>query len=207
MAKIKTNVAGQPLTKKLAKGTLVIDMSTDNPNVPGNEALVAALAEAQAELTAAVAAAAEARLTSIQRTLEQSAAEKKWRARLNALASYTEAITGGAPNLIVGTGFDVRAEPTPTHVPGPVGAVTVETTATPEQSKLKWEPLPEADGYVAEGSADPKSESSWTHREITTKAGLLANGALAGRPYWYRVAAFNSAGQGPWSQLASRPVR
>jgi len=208
MAKIKTDVAGRSLPQKLEKGQLVITKGTDNPNAPGNEELVAALAEAQVELKAAVAAAGSARLTSIQRTMEQAVAEKKWRARFNALASFTEAVTGGDPTKMLGTGFDVRAEGTPTRSQPelPVVRIIVKLNGTPGHAKLTWDSLPGADGYLVQGSADPKAETSWVAAGITMKTSMSVNGASPGQSYWYRVAAFNSVGEGPWSLPAARPV-
>ena len=205
MAKIKIDVAGRPLLEKLNKGQLVIAKGTNNPDAPGNAALLAEFIEVQAELKAAAAAAEAARQTSIQRTAEQATVEKKWRARLNALASFTEAVTGGDAVKILGAGFDVRATATPTPVPEAVGAVIVKLNGTPGHSKLTWEPLPEADGYLVQGSPDLSSEENWVAAGLTTKASMAANGASPGQHYWYRVAAFNSAGLGPWSEPGVAP--
>ena len=61
-------------------------------------------------------------------------------------------------------------------------------------------------GWVAYrgGSAGSKREAK--KLLVSTKAMFQANGAVAGQKYWYRVAAFNAAGQGAWSTPAQRPV-
>ena len=53
MNKIKINAARMTVSNKLTRGKLIIEQSTGNPNVPGNETLLAAFAAMQAELSEA----------------------------------------------------------------------------------------------------------------------------------------------------------
>ena len=56
------------------------------------------------------------------------------------------------------------------------------------------------------GHPDPITPTSWHMPQIAMKLMADTNGATAGQKYWYRVAAFNGNGQGPWSPVTERPV-
>jgi hypothetical protein len=206
MNKIKINAARMSVPSKLVRGQVIIEQSTGNPNVPGNQTLLAAFATMQAELSAAQQAAAEARGIARQRTTVLTTTEIKWRDALNALAAFTESATGGAPVKLQSAGFDIRAEPGPTPLLGTVFSLNVRLNGSPGHARLKWKGIAEARGYLVEGSADWSDESNWRPAGISMRTSFEANGATPGQPYWYRVAAFNTAGIGPWSAPASRPV-
>jgi hypothetical protein len=59
---------------------------------------------------------------------------------------------------------------------------------------------------VIECSQDPITETSWKNMGTVTEVKYVGNGATPGHKCWYRVAAVNRAGQGPWSDPALRPV-
>jgi hypothetical protein len=82
----------------------------------------------------------------------------------------------------------------------------VRLNGSPGHAKLKWKGIAEARGYMVQGSADLSSETNWGPAGISTRTSFEANGATPGQPYWYRVAAFNAAGMGPWSSPVPRPV-
>jgi hypothetical protein len=206
MATIKINVDGLPLAQKILKGQDIVTKETANPNVPGNTAILAAFSTAQTALQTAVAAAIAARGASMQATTAQKDAEAEWKNQLTLLAAFTETATGGDAAKIETTGFEVREGPTPTPPLGAVESLMVRLNGAPGHSKLKWKRLAGADGYVVQGSADPITATSWSQGMISTKTSLMANGAVAGQQYWYRVAGFNALGQGPWSAIAPRPV-
>lgn len=206
MAIIKINVDGLPLAQKLARGQTIITMETANPNVSGNTAVLAAFSTAQTALQAAEQAALAARETSKQLTAARDALEVEWRNALMVLAAFTESATGGDPVKILTTGFEVRGPATPKPPLEPVMSVNVRLNGSPGHSNLSWQAVAGADGYMVQGSPDPITATSWTPAVISMKTRLKANGAIAGQKYWYRVAAFNAEEQGPWSEVAPRPV-
>lgn len=206
MARIKMDVTNLRLASKLSKGASLVTMGTDNPNVPNNGAVIAAMAAAQAALEAAEEAAIEARNIAKQRTAERDAALEAWMQAVWNLASFTQSATGGDPGKILSAGFDIWNSPVPQPVPGPVTGITVALNDQPGHSKISWNDVAGADGFLVQGSPDPITPTSWTTPVICKKTKLDANGASPGEKYWYRLAAFNSAGQGPWSEPVQRPV-
>jgi hypothetical protein len=206
MSKIATKLRGLSPGEKLLRGRNIVAEQTGNPNVPGNEAMLAAFEQAQQTLAEAVAAAVSARNAAKAATAAQAAAELAWDRQAALLASFTNAVTGGEPAKILGTGFGVCAAPSPTPALTVMPAVSVYLNGIPGHSRVTWDPIRGALGYLVQGSADPNDETSWTDPVVTRCRQLEANGAVPGQPYWYRVAAFNAAGQGPWSMAVQRPV-
>jgi hypothetical protein len=206
MATIALNTSKLPVTDKLVKGQIIITQSTSNPNVPGNTAALAAFTTAQEALQAANAAYETNRQAGTQLLTARENAVAAWSAALNGLAGITELATGGDAEKIESAGFDVRNSPTPSPVPEQVLSVNVFLTTTPGHSRITWEPVDRAEGYLVQGSPEPITPASWTQSIVSTKTIFGGNGAIAGQKYWYRVAAFNAAGQGAWSEPALRPV-
>ena len=206
MAKIAININGLPISQKLDKVQEIINMSTANPNVPGNAALLTALTTAQATLTAKATAAEEARKAAKEATAARDEAMEVWYAALLALAGFTESTTGGVESKILSTGFDVRAEPRPPQPVAQVQNVRVSYNGTPGYSKVRWDRETNSDAYMVQCSPEPITETSWKNMGTVTEAKFSGNGATPGVKCWYRIAGVNRLGQGPWSEPALRPV-
>ncbi len=206
MAKIKLNIDKLSVPEKLLKSAELVNLGSGNTNVPGNAASITALTAAQAALQAAECAAEEARTIAKQRTAERNAALEAWIEAVNDLAAFTQSATGGDAGKILSAGFDVRKSPSPIPIPPAITGLTVQLNGSPGHSKLTWNPSAGADGYLYQGSPDPITPTSWQTPVIAMKTKADANGAAPGEKYWYRVAPFNSGGQGPWSEPACRPV-
>lgn len=206
MALITTNVSKLSLADKLVKGQEIITKSTANPDVPGNTAVLAAFSTAQTTLKTAMDVEVAARGTVTQKMTVREDAQADWTTKLNALAGFTESVTGGLAAKIESTGFGVRAPRTPPQpLPAPEGLVA-RTNGTPGHTLLNWPPLEGAKSYIVQISPDPMTATSWAFACGCTKADTDVNGAEAGKRYWYRVAGVNAKGQGPWSEPACRPV-
>lgn len=206
MSQIKLNLSRLSYPQKLTLGGNIITASTANPNVPGNTAVLAAFSTAQTEMQEKLAAAVAARMASKTCTTELEDAVDAWIGTLNALAAFTQSTTGGDAAKIESAGFGVRDTPAPLPVPEQVLSLNVFLNSEPGHSKLSWKPVDGAEGYLVQGSPEPITPTSWTQSIVSTRTMCESNGAVAGQKYWYRVAAFNAAGQGAWSAVAERPV-
>ena len=58
--------------------------------------------------------------------------------------------------------------------------------------------------YVIELTEDPTGLTGWRNVGITKKSNHTITGLVSGRRYWVRVAAVGAAGQGPWSEVATK---
>jgi hypothetical protein len=206
MAIITTKSSKLSLVGKCQLGTRIVQMSTNNPDAPGNAAALAIFSAANAALIAAQAAFEENRQLQKQLSAARDEAEVVWNAALSGLAGVTESVTGGVAAKILSTGFGVRAEATPTQPVGQVENVKVAFTGEPGHSEVTWKPDANATGYVLECGDDPDVASSFKYKASPREARWEGNGAVPGQQCWFRVAAVNRLGQGPYSEPALRPV-
>ena len=207
MPTIAANTYRLPITEKLMRGNLIIDNSTDNPDVPGNEACVAQLVAAQAALDAASLAYSILQCRASALLAARNRAVTEWDAAVNSLASLTESITGGDPEAILGSGFDIRSPKTPTRPMERVIRVKVACSNLPGYTDLTWKSQRSASVYHIQCCSENDPERGpWSDSGFSTEARFTANGATPGKVCWYRIAAINSLGQGMWSDPARRPV-
>jgi hypothetical protein len=87
-----------------------------------------------------------------------------------------------------------------------VDRVSVTYAGTPGDSEVTWARDPLADAYRVQRSPDEMTDDSWEEVVTVTEAKCRVTGDTAGQRCWYRVAAINGLGQGPWSNPALRPV-
>ena len=206
MSQIVIKAAKLSLAEKLVKGQDFITKSTDNPNVPGNATVLSGFSAAQDALTTANNAEVAARSALAELMTARITATDEWMTKVNLLASFTESATGGDAESIESAGFAVRGRRTPPqNLPAPT-KVVAKTNGTPGHTLLSWEAIAGAKSYVIQISPDPMTATSWTYAGASTTAHADVNGAEAGKRYWYRIAAVNAKGQGPWSEPACRPV-
>ena len=56
--------------------------------------------------------------------------------------------------------------------------------------------------FVIQISTTPNDEASWQRIGFSTSTRYTAKGLVRGSQYWFRVAAFGTAGEGPFSDPA-----
>ena len=206
MAIIALNTSKLPITDKLVKGQEIITKSTGNPAVPGNAASLAAFSNAQADLLAQNEAWENNRLSGVQLQTSLQNALASWNTMLNGLAGVTENATQGDAEKIQSAGFAIRATPSPRPpLEAPTGLLA-RTNGAPGVTRLNWNPLDGARFYIVQQNPNPMLENGWVQVATSTKARCETEGVEPGTEMWYRVAAADSDGQGPWSAPTCRPV-
>lgn len=206
MAIIATNTSRLSVVNKCERGKTIITMSTDNPRVPGNEAALAEFSAVQEELVAANDAVVAAQGALRALLTRRDGIEKKWDRQIAQFAGVTEAIANSDPGAITSAGFGVRgvnARPQPLPAPENLQA---STNGFPGRTKLTWDVLDGAMVFLVEMTLDPNGQVDWKRMKTSTKTTCEVDGAIPGKPAWFRIAAVNPAGQSPWSVAAMRPV-
>ncbi len=206
MANIAINTAKLPIPERILKGQHIISMSTNNPNVPGNTAVLTAFANLQADLVAANENHMHALAMLDKAMAVRDNTLAAWNGGIVTLAAFTQSATGGSEEKILSTGFDVRKAPSPPPPVGAPGPLTVKLNGSPGVTLISWPPVAEARSYLVEQSPAPITETSWAQVDTPAKASCKLDGAEPGTVYWFRVAAVTRKGSSPWSGPAIRPV-
>jgi hypothetical protein len=68
---------------------------------------------------------------------------------------------------------------------------------------LVWEPVEGAGTYIIQKSS---GRNMWIQEDILSRTNCTISRLKSGRKYWFRVAAVNVKGQGPWSEPVQKKV-
>jgi hypothetical protein len=204
MGKIKLNLYHMAIPEKLQYIRQIVTSLTDNANFTNPEPTLADITAAVNTLEAAYNAANTARQNAVSLTSVMSDTESALDVLVVKLSNYVENKSDGDEAKIQSAGMTLRSKPSP------VGAMTAPTalTATASDSDgevdLSWDAVRGAKSYPAEVSLDPPTQTSWTPAGISTKSYMTVKRLKSGTKYWFRVAALGAAGQGPWSDPATK---
>jgi hypothetical protein len=203
---IALNISELTIPQKLDKARAWLAMGTNNNNVPGNGPALAVLSAAITDLQTQSDAYEQARLACKEMLALRNVALGNLMTAGTALGVFTESVTGGDAAKILSAGFDVKAEPQPPQPVQQILNVRVQFNGTPGYSEVRWKRETHAEAYVVECCQDPITEVGWKNMATVVEPKFSGNGAIPGRPCWYRVSGVNKLGQGPWSEPALRPV-
>ena len=205
MPKIKLNLRGLTIPEKIARTQQIVAALTGNTNFPTPHPTLAEVMAAVNELETAANAAHAARLEARRLTRAQKLKEDELYRVMMQLASHVSSVAGDDESLILSAGFDTRAPNTPASVPEAPEPLSAEDGTSPGEMRLLWPPVRGARSYVVERSTDAQNNSTtWMHAAVSPRAGVFINGLETGARYWFRVAAVNAAGQGPWCNSTSK---
>lgn len=194
------------LPVQLATSQDIIAKSTNNADVPGNATTLNNFSTATAAVSDAYMAVqtAEATLKSARITLRQN--EATWIDSRATLATFTEAVTNGDPEKILTTGFDVRNARTPQQPVSQVLNLRVQLNGMAGKTKLSWDTQLAADSFIIQCGTDPADFSTFKFFACSPDSRFEGAGAEPGKACYFRVAAVNRLGTGPWSDVGARPV-
>lgn len=121
---------------------------------------------------------------------------------LNQLAAYVENIAKGDATIIKQAGLNVKAQSSPIGSLQP--AINLLAVAINEgEIALTWDVVRGARSYIVQQATDIVA-GDWSLALVSTKSKANVTGLTSGKKYWFRVAAVGAAGQGPWSDPATK---
>jgi len=209
MSKIKFNLRHLSIPEKIARSQQIVAALTGNPNFTAPHPPLAQVTAAINELEAASNAVQAARQDAKAKTAAQNAKEEAFDRIVTQLVAHVESVAGDDPQLILSAGLDVRSAATATpasetHSAPP--ALTATFGDHDGEIDLAWDTVRGARSYVVERSADPPTETSWTHAAVSTRSQTTIEDLTSGTRYWFRVAAITATGQSAWSNPAMKIV-
>ncbi len=123
---------------------------------------------------------------------------------LSALGNYVEGVSFGDEIKIRSAGMDVKGTGTAVGIPAAPASLSASTGPLKGSLMLKWRRVRGAHAYTVQVTDNIADPASWQQVAVVTKSNFLAEGLSTGRQYWFQVSAAGSAGEGPWSDSATR---
>ena len=204
MAKVNLNLKSYSLPDKIQYSVQIIKAMTGNANFATPDPKLADVQTAIDNLQKTYTEANNLRQLSYAKTAEQSQHEKNVDTLLTALGNYVETASRGDEVIIKSAGIDTRAKNAPVGIPAmPLNLGTAEGDKN-DQIKLKWKSVKGAKSYIVRRTTDVTDNAKWLQEQVVTKATAISTGLASGTQYWYQVAAVGTAGQGAWSDPATK---
>ena len=171
---------------------------TPNPTMSELQSKISILQDAVGQKASADQAAKLA-------TIAQRNAELALDAALTTEAAYVQTTTGGDEANILTSGMQVKGSSSRIGtLPAPSG-VSASTGDLSGEVDLHWNVVHGANSYAIRQTADPLTSASvWTVLPSSTKSKATVPGLTPGTRYWFEVAGVGAAGQGPWSDPATK---
>lgn len=193
-ANIKLSLSKLSAIYLLALLRNVVAKLTGNVSFPTPPVSLANMTTKGDELEAAIEEATEGSKASKE---ARNLLERDVRDMLYSTAMYVRSLANGDAALLATTGFELAKQPEPIGVPG----ITKELVAEPTNSKgiveLRWRRVRGAYSYrVWITDSDPNVHANWTELGITTRAGHFVPNLESYKPFWFKVSAIGSAGEG-----------
>jgi hypothetical protein len=204
MAKIKLNLQRMAIPEKVQFVRQIVTAMTGNANFTTPEPSLTDITTAVNTLETAYNAANTARQNAMSLTSTVDDNETMLDALVAKLANYVENKTDGDDAKIQSAGMALKSKPSPVGAMPAPAALTATASDNDGEVDLSWDAVRGAKSYPAEVSPDPPTQTSWTPAGISTKSYITVKGLKSGTKYWFRVAALGAAGQGPWSDPATK---
>jgi hypothetical protein len=204
MGKIKLNLRNMDVSEKLQFARQIVTAMTGNATFPTPDPALATVTSASDALETAYNAANVAKQDATAKSSTQDDSESALDTVLMKLANYVENASDSDETKILSAGMSVRAKPTP------IGAIAMPSSLTATagdkegEIDLSWDRVTGAKSYVVDMCPEPITPANWKQVTISTKSGYTVTGLTSGMKYWFRVCGIGSAGQGPWSDPATK---
>ncbi len=148
--------------------------------------------------------ALEARGISVTKTAIMNQDETAFDSEVTALGRYVEVECKGDEAKIKSAGMDIKAAAAPIGTPQRPESIKATEGLKNGSVDLKWKSVRGARSYVVRITATIAANDSWKQVLVVTKAAATIESLVSGTQYWFQVAAVGAAGQGPWSDPATK---
>jgi hypothetical protein len=194
---VKTGLSGLNTEKTIVFSRSVLTKMEGNPNFPSP-------LETPAEITVKVNVLQEIQEKILQGHVHmiplRDTALSEVHTSMKKLCTYVNLTAGGNQTMLETSGFPFVKTPAPRPAPEKVDKVTVSQGNRSGRVIIKWKAAKHRLGYKFQMSNNADEESSWVDVDMTTKPHAEVEGLDAGKKYWFRVCAYNTAGSSAWSE-------
>ena len=204
MGKIKLNLRNMTVTEKLQFARQIVSSMTGNANFTTPDPALTVISTSADSLEKAYNDANVARQDASAKASTQDDMDSALDTVLAKLANYVENASDSDETKILSAGMSLRAKPTPVGALAAPAALAATACDKEGEIDLSWDRVTGSKSYVVEQSPDPITSASWKQVTISTKSNVTASGLVSGMKYWFRVSGIGAAGQGPWSDPATK---
>jgi hypothetical protein len=160
----------------------------------------------------AEAAAAVAEVESLKTALRAALVERNtkvsaMRDHTTSAAAVIAVATGGDPVALLAAGVGVAKAKSPVGLPAAPTRLRAVETNFEGTVRLRWKRPLRRCAFTIQMTTAPSALRGWKSMGISIKQSGTVTGLKSGLKGWFRVAASNSHGQGPWSQPVSARVK
>lgn len=206
MSKIKLSLQNLSITEKIEFARQTITAMTGNANFPTPNPALAGITTAINAFETAYNDAENTRNIAKSKTAIQHQKEKDLDNLLTQLANYVENTTNGDEAKIKSAGMQPKSKPSAIGSLTKVMSLHASAGDFETEVDLSWDAIKGAKSYSIELCKDPIEDAKWTHCLIATSSKATIENLEPKLRYWFRVAAVGSAGQGPFSDPATKIV-
>jgi len=116
-------------------------------------------------------------------------------------------LTGGDPAALLEAGVGVAKTKQPVGQPSAPTLMRVVSTESEGAVSLRWQRPVRRCTFLIQMTTAPAATRGWKQTAISIRQSCTVTGLKSGQKCWFRVAATNAHGQGPWSQPVSARVK
>ncbi len=196
---VKLGYSGLSPLKKANKANHIVDKMTGNGNYPSPVPALADVTKAADDVEAAQGAMDGSKIKTKERDNKVAILD----ATMEQLQGYVITTAKGDEEKILSSGFEISNPRTKTTKAGPLTGLTIQPTINEGEVNLKWKPLAKSGIKKISVSYDL---ITWQLKGETSKSKITLTGLTSGSMVHVRVACVNTAGSGPWSDIASCKV-
>lgn len=192
------------LTDKIQFARQIVSALNDNASFPTPVPPLTSVTSAIGAMETAFNEAQTARQTAQTKTSAQNDKSDELDLLLTQLANHIENSSNGDPVKIQSAGLTVRS------AAARIGALSVPTDLTATEGDmegeidLSWNRVRGAKSYVIPSTLSMTDTPTWASAGVATQSSFTTTGLASGKRHWFRVAAVGAAGQGPWSDPATK---
>jgi Fibronectin type III domain len=205
-SKVVLSLSELSIPDKVNKAFTFKTALTGNEKFTGTAEMLTRIEAAADALQTAYQDAQQLRNESITKTAVMKQLEGELDALLTSLGLMVEAQSNGDAAAIKSAGMDVKRPPAKAGIPGLPDALAATEGSKQGSIALKWKAVRGSRSYLIRATRTVGEAASWQQVAVCTRANTEVSGLASGQQYWFQVSAVGSAGQGPWSDPATKIV-
>jgi hypothetical protein len=200
MKKVKMGLYGLNIQKFIAKSRNVLTAMEGNANFPNPSVPIQTVV---AEVQELERLQLEIMAGHIHMVSIRDYQANKVRNMMNVICDYVNSVAQGDESMLQSSGFEFRKTPTPHAIPEKIERISAINLVHRGSVKVRWSGSKGRLGYILEYTYTADNADSWVNvTQNCTKTQYILDGLIPGKNVYFRVSAYNGAGQSLWSDVA-----